>query len=270
MDGTAKKLHKLRESIRSLGSAAVAFSGGADSALLAKVACDELGKKAVAVTIDSPMYPASELKAAKRLSGAIGIEHVIVRVDQLDEKDFISNPPDRCYMCKLGDLKEVRRIADERGLKEVADGTNAEDSRDYRPGLRAKEEMRVRSPLAECGLGKADVRAISKRLKLPTAEKSSSPCLASRIPYGERITPEKLRKIERAEDYLRRKGFEQVRVRLHGDVARIEVSQKDLPRLAGPGTRALVARQLKRIGFAYVTLDLEGYRTGSLNEVLPR
>lgn len=268
MKSDDRKLEKLRAIVRSLESTTVAFSGGADSTLVAKIARDELGDNAIAVTIDSPMYPESELRGAKDAAHRIGVEHIVTTVDPLEEKTFISNPPDRCYLCKLDDLKRIRRIADERGLKEIIDGSNADDKKDYRPGLRAKEELGVRSPLAEAGLGKAEIRRISRTLKLPTATKSSSPCLASRIPYGETITREKLKMIEEAEEFLRAKGFDQVRVRVHGETARIEVDPKEVERLTTPGTRISVTKKLRSLGFSYVSVDLEGYRMGSLNEVL--
>lgn len=256
--------------MHSFGSAAVAFSGGTDSTLVARIAKDELGNKAIAVTIDSPMYPDSELRRAKEVAKRIGIEHIVLRADPLGDAAFVANPSNRCYLCKRDDLTHIRRIADERGLKEVLDGSNADDREDYRPGTKAKEEMKVRSPLAETGLTKARVRAISKVLKLPTAHKSSSPCLASRIPYGETITTEKLGMIEEAEEFLKAKGFDDVRVRMHGSMARIEVSPKDVGRLTSPGTRISVTRKLRALGFDYVAVDLEGYRMGSLNEVLRR
>ncbi len=270
MKTAERKLSQLRRLVRSLDSAAVAFSGGTDSTLVARVAMDELGDKAIAVTVDSPMYPDSELRKARDVARRIGIEHIVLRTNPLGDAAFVLNPPNRCYLCKRDDLSHIRKIADERGLKNVLDGSNADDKEDYRPGVKAKDEMKVRSPLAETGLTKADVRAISKALSLPTAQKSSSPCLASRIPYGERITTEKLKMIEEAEEFLKAKGFDDVRVRMHGDMARIEVSPKDVGVLASPGMRVSVTKKLRSLGFAYVSLDLEGYRMGSLNEVLRR
>lgn len=270
MKTVERKLTELRKLVRSFGSAAVSFSGGTDSTLVARVAKDELGDKSIAVTIDSPMYPDSELTKAREVAKRIGIEHIVLKTDPLGDAAFITNPPDRCYLCKRDDLAHISKIAKERGLKTVLDGSNADDKEDYRPGVKAKEEMMVRSPLAETGLTKADVRAISKALKLPTAHKSSSPCLASRIPYGEMITTEKLGMIEEAEEFLKAKGFEDVRVRMHGDIARVEVSSKEIGMLASPGMRVSVTKKLRSLGFTYVSVDLEGYRMGSLNEVLRR
>lgn len=268
MKESERKAEKLRRLVSSLASAAVAFSGGADSTLVAKIAREELGDKAIAVTIASPLFPRTELEAARKVARMIGIRHVVVRVDPLRSEAFTNNPANRCYLCKLDDLEHVRRIAATQGLREVVDGSNADDRSDYRPGLRAKEELGVRSPLAEAGIGKRDVREISKALHLPTAAKHASPCLASRIPYGERITKDKLKMIEDAEDYLRSKGFDDVRVRAHGSVARIEVSPTQIPRLASHATRSAVAKRLRSLGFSYISLDLEGYRVGSMNEVL--
>ncbi len=264
------KLAKLRMIVRSLGSVAVAFSGGTDSTLVAKIAHDELGPNAVAFTVDSPLYPEFELRTAQTSAQRIGIKHVVLRTAPMCNKTFIANPPDRCYICKMEDLGTIKKAADSMNLKEVADGSNADDAKDYRPGLKAKRELGVRSPLAEAKLTKGEVRRISRLLRLPTADKKPSPCLASRIPYGEKITLEKLKMIEEAEEFLRAKGFDEVRVRLHGDIARIEVAATDIPMLAVPGMRISVSKKLRSLGFAYVALDLEGYRMGSLNEVLPR
>lgn len=249
-------------------SAAVAFSGGADSTLVAKIASDELGKNAAAITIDSPLFPSYELKFAKNVARRIGIQHMVIEVDPLRDKRFAKNPVDRCYICKLEYLKCVRKLADNRGLREVVDGTNADDGCEFRPGAKAKKELGVRSPLAEAGLTKADVRRLSEELKLPTASKRASACLASRIPYGENLTAQKLHMVEQAEDFLRNKGFEGARVRMHGPVARLEVQSKDIARLASKSARDSVARKLRSLGFTYVTVDMMGYRTGSMDEVL--
>ncbi len=264
------KSARLKAIIRSMRSVAIAFSGGADSTLVAKTARCELGQKAIAVTIDSPLFPACELADARRVAREIGIRHVVVRTRPLSRREFVDNPANRCYLCKRQNFERILEVAEAHGIKVVVDGSNADDRDDYRPGLRARDELGVRSPLAEAGIGKRDVRILSKMLKLPTARKSSSPCLASRIPYGEEITGRKLRMIESAEEFLKEEGFEDVRVRVHGDIARIEVSPRQVFRLSSPGIRTAVGKKLRALGFAYVAVDLDGYRTGSLNEVLRR
>lgn len=267
MASSHSKLDRLRSAVRSAGSAAIAFSGGSDSALVSRIAKEELGDMAVAVTVDSPLYPRRELRDARATAKAVGIGHVVVRVDPLKYPGFSNNPRDRCYICKLRTFKEVRRVADERSLAHVLDGSNADDERAFRPGLKAKRELGVRSPLAEAGLGKKDVMIISKRLGLVTHRKAPSPCLATRVPYGDRLTPELLARIEKAEDYLMGKGFNQVRVRAHGDTARIEVTRGQVRAMARPDIVDGVVRRLKNLGFAYVAVDLEGYRSGSMDEV---
>lgn len=271
MKGLDVKTERLRATVRSAGSAAVAFSGGTDSTFLARIALDELGKSAVAVTVDSPLLAKKDLADSKALARRIGIRHVVLHVDPLSDDTFARNPPDRCYSCKRMIMRAVKEYARAHGLAEVFDGSNAEDAQDYRPGTKAKDEEGVESPLADLGLGKAEIRRASKRLGLPTHSKAPNPCLASRIPYGHEITIDKLRMIERAEDYLAGKGFSGVRVRAHGDVARIELSPQDIRRLLrSERSRAEIAKRLKKLGFAYVSVDIEGYRMGSMNEVLDR
>lgn len=268
MNALDRKAAKLRTLMRSMDSVAVAFSGGTDSTLVAKIARDELGSDAVAVTIDSPLFPSNELRDARRLAKAIGIEHVVIGSDILRDERFLRNPADRCYICKAEGLTRARELADSRSLREVVDGTNADDLRERRPGTRAKGKLGVRSPLAEVGLTKSEVRRLSKALRLPTANKSASACLASRVPYGERISVGRLEAIERAEEFLASKGFTGARVRAHGPIARIEVGRGEIAKLSSEKMRGDVVRKLRALGFTYVAADLVGYRTGSMDEVL--
>lgn len=264
------KLARLRATVKALDSAAVAFSGGADSSLVATIAREQLGSRAIAITVNSPMFPASDLASARETARHVGIEHIVVRIDSLKDPGLVANAPDRCYLCKRTYIKAIRKIAEKHDIKSVLDGSNADDEKDYRPGSKAKDELGVKSPLADSRLTKSDVIAISKLLGLPTARRRPSPCLASRIPYGEPITKEKLDMIEQAEDFIRSKGLEDVRVRMHGMMARIEVLPKDVETLARSGSRISIVKKLKSLGFSYVSLDMEGYRMGSLNEVLNR
>ena len=266
---TAAKLDSLRAALRDLGSAAVAFSAGVDSTFLLHVAHEELGDRCVAVTARSRSFPAREIDEAAAFCRAEGVRHVLLDSEELDVPGFVDNPPDRCYHCKKALFSKLIAFAHENGLAAVLEGSNLDDDGDYRPGRRAIRELAIRSPLHEAGLSKAEIRALSREMGLPTADKPSFACLASRFPYGERITAEGLDLVGRAEDWLRGafSDLAQLRVRCHGGtVARIEVAPADIPRLAARA--ADVSAALAAIGFAYVSLDLRGYRTGSLNETL--
>lgn len=263
------KERRLFEIVADLGSALVAYSGGVDSTLLLRVCVDTLGPlQVLAVTATSETLATREELEARSLAAGMGARHLELPVSELQDEEFVSNPPDRCYHCKRIRYGQLARLAHERGLRWVVDGANADDLGDYRPGLRAASELGVRSPLQEAGLSKADVRRLSHAFGLPTWDKPSFACLASRIPYGNRITAEKLRQIDASEGFLQSLGFQQVRVRHHGDTARIEVSTDDIVALASREVAPLVVERLKALGFSYVSLDLEGYRTGSMNELL--
>jgi len=263
------KYDRLRDSLAGYGSLLVAYSGGLDSSLLLKVSHDVLGDRVLAVTALSPTYPGQERAAAEELAKGLGVRLVTVETDELQIVGFADNPPERCYFCKSELFGQLQAIARDEGIAYVADGSNADDVDDYRPGMQAACELGVVSPLKEAGLTKEDIRTLSKRLGLPTWDKPSSACLASRFPYGEAITREKLAMVEAAESFLGELGFRQVRVRHHGTIARIEVAPGAIERLASPAVRAQVVHRLTEIGYDYVTLDCRGYRTGSMNEVLP-
>ena len=258
---------QLMASLRGLGSVAVAFSGGVDSTFLCKAARDALGDSAIAVTVVSPMLPRSEVDAAGRLAASIGLRHFLVEETGIDA-EVAANPPHRCYLCKKIEFAVIKREAGRRGVSCVVDGSNADDPSDYRPGLRALAELGIRSPLRDAGLDKAAIRELSRWLGLPTWDKPAFACLASRIPYGERITAEKLGRVERAEDYLRGIGFRQVRVRSHGDLARIEVGRDERSRMASVDVMDDVASALKTAGFTWVCMELDGYATGSMNRTI--
>ncbi|MBQ3424910.1 MAG: ATP-dependent sacrificial sulfur transferase LarE [Clostridia bacterium] len=263
---TEEKYQRLLADLSALGSVAVSFSGGVDSTFLLWAAREALGDRVLAVTAASCSFPRRELDEAKRFCLEKGIEQVIVRSEELEIEGFRNNPPDRCYLCKKELFGKILTIARERGMAAVAEGSNLDDEGDYRPGLRAIRELGVESPLKKAGLTKAEIRDLSRQADLPTWDKPSFACLASRFPYGESITAEKLAMVDKAEQAVLDRGFSQVRVRIHGNVARIEVPAEDLDRLMA--ARGEIAAAVHAAGFAYAALDLDGYRTGSMNEVL--
>ena len=268
-DSLRERIEALCAAIRSFDSLLIAFSGGVDSTFLARVAHDELGENAVAVTARSKTYPQAEYAEAVRLAGEIGIRHISIETEELEIAEFKENPPDRCYYCKRELFGNLLKIAGELGLKHVADGANADDSHDFRPGSRAASELNVRSPLKDAGFTKQDIRDASRALGLDTWDKPAYACLSSRFPYGEPITARAVSNVGRAEDFLRNElGLRQLRVRHHGDIARIEVPAERIAELASDGVREKIVAHFKELGYAYVTLDLQGYRTGSMNEVL--
>jgi pyridinium-3,5-biscarboxylic acid mononucleotide sulfurtransferase len=265
-----EKYSLLQSILKKMGSVAVGYSGGVDSTLLVKVAHDVLGVGALAMIGKSATYPTREYEEAILLARTIGVRYREVNTEETDELKFQENPPDRCYYCKTELFGKLGEIAAQEGITWIADGTITDDVGDFRPGMRARNEQNVRSPLLEAGLSKAEVREISKHLNLPTWDKPAFACLSSRFPYGMGITKANLTKVDKAETILRDLGFRRFRVRFHDEqTARIEVDGDDIKHLADDGLRQNIVQQLKQLGFTYITVDLQGYRTGSMNEVLP-
>lgn len=265
MQDIQTKLNRLRENLTDLGSVLVAFSGGVDSTFLLQVAVETLGSGAVALTVDSPFSPSGELVSAKALAQRIGVRHLVLSMDPLALPELAANPRERCYLCKVELMKRCLEIAARERLGAIVEGSNMDDLVDYRPGKRALEELGIRSPMLAAGLGKAEIRALSREYGLPTWDKPSMACLASRFPYGMAITAAGLAMVRAAEDHLATLGFRVYRVRHHGDTARIELSGEDLPRLLADDLRSGINKVFREIGFRYVTVDLEGYRSGSMN-----
>lgn len=262
------KYGRLKDYLASLGSVAVAFSSGVDSTFLLYAAKEALGDHAIAVTASSCSFPERELKEAKEYCKKMGIRHFVIKSEELEIEGFSHNPKNRCYLCKHELFEKIGALAKEQGINEIAEGSNLDDNGDYRPGLQAVAELGVKSPLRHIGFTKQEIRALSQYLNIPTWNKQSFACLSSRFPYGDLINEKKLKMVDRAEQLLLDMGFHQLRVRIHGDVARIELLPDEFPKFMEEKTRLSVYKKFKEYGFSYVTLDVLGYRMGSMNETL--
>ncbi|MGN0354112.1 MAG: ATP-dependent sacrificial sulfur transferase LarE [Muricoprocola sp.] len=263
-----KKLVALKKYLQELGTAAVAFSGGVDSTFLLKTAHEVLGDCCIAVTAYSEYFPEWESEEAREFCQKEGIRQILLKTREMEDEEFCKNPKNRCYICKKALFGELKEVALKEGMDHVIEGSNMDDLGDYRPGLQAIRELGIKSPLRECELTKAEIRKLSQEMGLPTWKKPSYACLASRFAYGERITREKLTMVEKSEKLLMNLGFEQMRVRIHGQMARIEVPENEISRLVQPDIRKRITEELKGYGFSYVTMDLQGFRSGSMNEVI--
>jgi len=262
------KYDRLVGLLRETGGALVAFSGGVDSTLLGRAAADALGERALLVTADSETYPATELEEARRLAALLGLRHVVVRTGELANPEYARNGANRCFFCKDELFRHLAPIAEREGLPALVYGANVDDLGDHRPGMVAARQMGVKAPLLDAGLTKQEIRELSRAAGLPTWDKPSFACLASRFPYGDPITLEKLRQVEAAEAAVRSLGFRQFRVRHHGDLARLEVAREEMGRLWEEGRAEAIAARLRELGFVHVTVDLRGFRSGSMNEAL--
>lgn len=269
-DRLERKYGQLKDRIASEGKAAVAFSGGVDSVFLLYAAREALGEKVLALTVSLHAVPKRELSEAKEFCRVHGIRHRIECVDEFSIEGFADNPPDRCYLCKRTLFTNMKKLAEKEGYPVLMEGSNVDDQGDYRPGLRALKELQVQSPLKDAGFTKAEIREMSRRLGLAAWEKPSMACLASRFAYGERITPKKMDMVEQAEEYLTELGFVQRRVRMHGNLARLEILPADMERMMEDGVCQHVQEKLSALGFAYVTLDLNGFQSGSMNKGLKK
>lgn len=264
-----QKLERMQSIIRSLERVAVAFSAGVDSTFILKVSLDVLGQdNVIAVTSKSDSLARAELKESHRLADLFGVRHIVVDTDEFQNPDYLANPANRCYFCKTALYDRMTTLIQEHGFKSIVSGTNADDLGDWRPGIQAAREHAVRSPAAEAGMTKQDIRVLSKRMGLPTFDKPAAPCLSSRVQYGEHISPEKLRMIESCEAFLHTLGIRECRVRHHNNLARIEVPVEHFAELTDPKTRKAIDEHFRAVGYNYVALDLRGFRSGSMNEVL--
>lgn len=262
------KLERLKQILKDMKGVLIAYSGGVDSTFLLSIARDVLGGRVLAVIAKSEIHPEKEYKFAVKMAKRLKVKYLTITTNELSNPSFIVNPVDRCYYCKKELFTKLQEIANARGIRYVVDGTNYDDQNDFRPGMLALKELGIRSPLKEAMLTKKEIRFLSRKLRLPTWNKPPLACLASRFPYGDKITAEKLKIINEAEDYLYGLGMKQVRVRHHGDIARIEVLPKDILKFVQEKVRDRIIKKFKKLGYKYITLDLQGYRSGSMNEVI--